>query len=142
MNRTTRCAAPDHSGGAFRIAIVGALLMALALAVPAAAQMTRGAISGTVRDATGGVVPGATVTVTSADTNQARTAVSDAQGFYRVAALEPGRYTVRTEHPASRPRRRATSPCTRHAIPRWTWPSRWAGRRKTSPSPPSRTRWS
>ena len=97
MNRTTTCAAPDHSGGAFRIAIVGALWMALAFAGPAAAQMTRGGISGTVRDATGGVVPGATVTVTSVVTNQARTTVSDAQGFYRVAALEPGRYTVRTE---------------------------------------------
>ena len=97
MNRTTRRAAPDRSGSAFRIAIVGALLLALAFAGPAAAQMTRGAISGTVRDATGAIVPGATVTVTSADTNQARTAVTDAQGFYRVAALEPGRYTVRTE---------------------------------------------
>jgi hypothetical protein len=97
MNPSTERAAPDRSGYVFRIAIVGALLLAVAFAGPAAAQMTRGAVSGTVRDATGAVVPGATVTVTSVDTNQARTAVTDAQGFYRVAALEPGRYTVRTE---------------------------------------------
>src|SRR5882672_11246936 len=97
MNRTTRHAVPEPSGYAFRIATVGALLLAVAFAGPAAARMTRGAVSGTVRDATGAVVPGATVTVTNTGTNQLKTAVSDAQGFYRVAALEPGRYTVRTE---------------------------------------------
>jgi hypothetical protein len=63
----------------------------------AAAQMTRGAISGTVRDASGALVPGVTVTVTNNDTNQSRSAVSDANGFYRVPALEPGTYTVRSE---------------------------------------------
>ena len=97
MNRTTRHAVPEPSGYASRIVIVGALLLAVAFADPAAAQLTRGAVSGTVRDATGALVPGATVTVTNTDTNQAKTAVTDAQGFYRVAALEPGPYTVRTE---------------------------------------------
>jgi carboxypeptidase family protein len=96
MNRTTGRPAPDRSAYGFRIAIAAAVL-SVAFAGPAAAQMTRGAVSGTVRDATGAIVPGATVTVTNADTNQAKTAVTDAQGFYRVAALEPGRYTVRTE---------------------------------------------
>ncbi len=62
-----------------------------------AAQMTRGAISGTVRDASAALVPGAVVTVTNLDTNQSRSAVSDANGFYRVPALEPGTYKVRTE---------------------------------------------
>ena len=59
--------------------------------------MTRGAISGTVRDVSGAIVPGATVTVTNVDTNSTRSVVTDAQGFYRVPALEPGTYTVRTE---------------------------------------------
>ena len=36
------------------------------------------------------------MTVTNADTNQARDAVTDAQGFYRISALEPGSYNVRT----------------------------------------------
>ena len=61
------------------------------------AQITRGAISGTVRDATGAVVPGASVTVTNMDTNISRSAVTDAQGFFRVPALEPGRYQVKAE---------------------------------------------
>jgi hypothetical protein len=76
-----------------------ALALAGVLAFPAlsAAQMTRGAISGTVRDASGAVVPGASVTATNVDTNGSRSAVTDAQGFYRVPALEPGNYIVKTE---------------------------------------------
>ncbi|MBI4264249.1 MAG: TonB-dependent receptor [Acidobacteria bacterium] len=75
-------------------------MLVLALGVfPAigAAQITRGAISGTVRDSSGLVVPGATVTVTNVETNASLTAVSDSVGFYRVAPLEPGRYDVTTE---------------------------------------------
>jgi carboxypeptidase family protein len=63
----------------------------------AAAQMTRGAISGTVRDATGALVPGASVTVTNVATNQSRSVTTDGNGFYRVPALEPGSYKVVTE---------------------------------------------
>ena len=80
-----------------------ARLLALALvgilAFPAfsAAQITRGAVSGTVRDATGAVVPGASVTVTNKDTNISRSAVTDARGFFRLPALEPGAYTVKAE---------------------------------------------
>ena len=75
------------------------LALAALLAFPplAAAQMTRGAISGTVRDASGALVPGASITVTNLDTNQSRGATSDAKGFYRVPALEPGPYKVLTE---------------------------------------------
>ncbi len=81
-----------------RASAVAVVLFALLLAaMPAQAQITRGAILGTVRDTTGAVVPGATVTVTNADTNVVRTGVTDAQGFYRVAALDQGRYTVRIE---------------------------------------------
>jgi hypothetical protein len=77
----------------FLLALVGILVF------PALsdAQITRGAISGTARDATGAVVPGATVTVTNMDTNITRTAVTDALGFYRVPALDPGRYAIKAE---------------------------------------------
>jgi hypothetical protein len=73
--------------------------VAAILFVPAAgmAQMTRGSIAGTARDASGAIVPGATVTVINVATNATQTVVTDAQGFYRVPALEPGRYTVTTE---------------------------------------------
>jgi hypothetical protein len=76
-----------------------ALLALLAVTMPSAAvaQMTRGGLVGTVRDASGGVIPGVTVTVTNMDTNAARVAVSDEQGTYRIQALEPGRYLIVTE---------------------------------------------
>jgi hypothetical protein len=61
---------------------------------PLFAQLTRGVISGTVRDTSGAVVPGATVTATNVDTNQSQTTVTDKQGFFRVPALEPGAYRV------------------------------------------------
>jgi hypothetical protein len=71
----------------------------VAVFVPAAsfAQMTRGSIGGTVRDSSGAVVPGATVTVTNVATNATVTLVSDGEGFYRAPALEPGTYTVTAE---------------------------------------------
>lgn len=74
-----------------------AMLAALLLPDPAAAQLTRGGISGIVRDQQGAVVPGATVTVKSLSTGAVRSAVTDANGLYRVPALEPGVYMVRTE---------------------------------------------
>ena len=81
---------------AVRAAVAG---LAAILLLPAAgiAQMTRGSIAGTARDASGAVVPAATVTVINVATNATQTMVTDAQGFYRVPALEPGRYTVTTE---------------------------------------------
>ena len=50
----------------------------LAFPLSAAAQMTRGAISGSVRDAQGALVPGATITVT----NDPLAAVSGADAVY------------------------------------------------------------
>ena len=51
---------PRRSAGAFIVCCVYA-----ALAGPASAQEARGTITGTVRDATKGVIPGATVTITN-----------------------------------------------------------------------------
>src|ERR671912_742041 len=85
--------------GLSRLAVGLLAIFAFAAVLPAtsSAQMTRGGIAGTVRDASGGVVPGATVTVTNMGTNAVQTATTDAQGFYRVAALEPGTYMVSIE---------------------------------------------
>ena len=73
-----------------------ALVALLVVTIPAAvfAQMTRGGLVGTVRDASGGVVPGVTVTVTNLDTNAARVAVSDDQGEPGIAALPDGSVIV------------------------------------------------
>ena len=53
-----------------------------------------GAISGTVADATGAVVPGASVTATNVGTNVATTRSSSDAGYYEITPLIPGKYTV------------------------------------------------
>jgi Carboxypeptidase regulatory-like domain/TonB dependent receptor len=69
----------------------------LAAATPSFAQLTRGSIGGTVRDNTGGAIPGATVTITNNATGLVRSTTTDAEGVYRAPALEPGEYTVKVE---------------------------------------------
>jgi hypothetical protein len=63
----------------------------------AAAQGTNAALTGTVTDDQGGVLPGVTVTVRNVDTGVVRTVVTEADGQYRVPALLPGRYDVSAE---------------------------------------------
>jgi Carboxypeptidase regulatory-like domain len=53
-----------------------------------------GALTGTVTDPTGRVVPGVTVTVTSATTGRARTGVTQSNGKYLVALLPPDVYKM------------------------------------------------
>ncbi len=67
--------------------------------VPLGAQTTSGSIVGTVTDPSGGLIPGATITVTNIDTNIAVKATTDASGNYVVTPLNPGRYSVAVEAP-------------------------------------------
>ena len=82
--------------------IRGMLLLALLLSVfasmlPLHAQSDNASISGTVTDASGAVVPRATITVTNEATNQTRTATSGDSGSYTITNLPPGSYTVSVE---------------------------------------------
>lgn len=65
-----------------------------AMTSTAAAQTITATVTGVVRDQSGGVLPGATVTVTSEDTGIARTAVTDTEGRCTVPFLQPGTYTI------------------------------------------------
>lgn len=64
----------------------------------ALAQTITGRISGTVLDANGSAIVGATVKVTNEDTNQTRTTMTDPNGFYVVTNLQVGIYSVSVEH--------------------------------------------
>src|SRR5436309_13513372 len=68
----------------------------LLLGAPLVAQ-TLGTITGEVRDSTGGVVPGATVTVVNKATNATRTTQTNEVGLFDFPALPPGNYTVKAE---------------------------------------------
>src|SRR5207237_7399921 len=61
------------------------------------AQAPTGDITGTVTDATGAIVAGATVTIKNTATNAQRTATSNEAGAYNIPSLPPGPYTVRVE---------------------------------------------
>src|SRR3954471_20751381 len=74
----------------------GSLLAALLVASPAAAQDT-GVVAGTVVDASGQVVPGATVALLSETKGDLRTVVSDERGGFAFRAVTPGSYTVKVE---------------------------------------------
>ncbi len=79
-----------------RAAALAALLVVVCVS-SAFAQFDRGTISGTIKDPQGAVVPGVTVTITSTQTQQARTTVSDGSGFYTFPNLQPGRYDIAAE---------------------------------------------
>jgi hypothetical protein len=54
-----------------------------------------GALTGTVTDPSGAVVPGVTVVLVSAETNQTRTVTTSNDGSYKFSLLPPGNYRVR-----------------------------------------------
>ena len=63
----------------------------------ASAQVDRATLSGIVRDTGGGVVPGATVTVTNLATNIEQHQATSETGSYQAVNLVPGRYQVEVE---------------------------------------------
>jgi hypothetical protein len=78
-------------------ATCGLMVLALVLTpagVRAQSQATTGVIEGTVSDETGGLVPGASVTLTNTGTNFTRELVSDADGRFRGLLLPLGVYKL------------------------------------------------
>src|SRR3954471_23223003 len=64
-----------------------------------AAQDSRGAITGTLRDASQAVVPGAIVTVTNLEMGTAISTTSSEVGFFQVSYLIAGAYRVTVTQP-------------------------------------------
>ena len=83
------------------------------LRVRAFAQGTS-TMSGVVRDSTGSLVPGATVTATNTATGAERTAVTDAEGRYRFTGAAGGRYEVRAALAGFRTELRTVELAARH----------------------------
>jgi hypothetical protein len=77
--------------------IVTSLFLLLACSCIALGQVTTGTILGTVRDSTGAVVPGATVTITDTGKGTVSTYTTDANGDYNAPFLIPGTYNVVVE---------------------------------------------
>jgi hypothetical protein len=74
------------------------VLMALAAtALNAAAQDFRGGITGRITDASGGRLPGVTVTATNVATNVASTTTTNNEGDFSILFLNPGTYSLSAE---------------------------------------------
>ncbi len=89
-----------HTGFAF--VVVAVLIFAWSPSVAAQTANT-GALTGTVTDVSGAVIPNVTVTATSVDTGLARTAMTAADGTYNIGLLVPGNYRVKFEASGFKP---------------------------------------
>ena len=77
------------------VAALSACLSAAGLMPRAGAQAATATLSGTVVDENGAVIPGASVTVSSASTGLQRRLLTDGAGRFNFPVLPPGKYTVR-----------------------------------------------
>jgi len=90
-----------HSNSVMKLlAFAITALAAIAVSVtPAAAQTLFGSVVGNVTDVSGAAIPGATVTVVSAQTNDTRTTETNDRGEYTVATMTVGTYTITITKP-------------------------------------------
>jgi len=79
--------------GSKRLA-VAILTAVLGWTSPVFAQRTTGAISGTVKDSSGAVLPGVTVEVSGPNIVGIQSATTNEHGFYRILNLPPGEYQL------------------------------------------------
>ncbi|HYI95616.1 MAG TPA: carboxypeptidase regulatory-like domain-containing protein [Bryobacteraceae bacterium] len=86
----------------FRAAMVTAILLTF-FSIPAAAQSDRGTLTGTVKDGSGAVVPGAKVTLTNTETGVSFNVPTNDAGDFTVPQLQPGTFNLRVEKEGFRP---------------------------------------
>jgi len=73
------------------------LLIGFIAGVPVCAQKITGDVSGTVTDASGAAVAGATVRAENAETGEKQSATTNDTGFFRIVNLNPGQYRLSVE---------------------------------------------
>ena len=90
-----------RSGNLFTSTYLLAILAAVVqlFTVSGLAQSTFGGFVGTVKDPSGAVIAGATITVKNVGTSSTRTANTNETGSYTVVNLEPGDYEITMDQP-------------------------------------------
>jgi hypothetical protein len=79
--------------------LVAALLTVAVSTSISSAQNVGASIQGTIVDATGGALPGATIRIRNRGTGDSRELLTDASGYYHAPLLPPGEYTVTVSLP-------------------------------------------
>ena len=82
----------------FFLLMSGFLLLTLLPTKQLNAQIYTGGVTGTVKDASGAVVPDTKITLTNDQTGVVQTAMSTAAGVYNFQAVNSGTYTLQAEH--------------------------------------------
>jgi Carboxypeptidase regulatory-like domain len=90
-----------HAERCLRTVLVLCLLLGGAASLMGQSAGT-GALTGSIKDVSGAVIPNAKVTLTSLDTQQTRTTMTETDGTYKFSLLPPGNYSLRIEAPGFR----------------------------------------
>ena len=97
-NGTAQCTSPSFSVVTrAALAVVAASIALVLSARPAVAQVTTADIVGSAADASGGMLPGVTISIVNQDTSATLTFVTDGDGRFTAPLLPPGRYRVSFE---------------------------------------------
>ncbi|HEY6251761.1 MAG TPA: carboxypeptidase regulatory-like domain-containing protein [Candidatus Angelobacter sp.] len=91
----------SQGNGCTRVAVIGRwfgiLLLVLLVSGLVLGQTDSGRVRGTVSDAQGGLIPGATVTLTNTENGRAQTATANSEGGYNFDVVPRGHYKIQTE---------------------------------------------
>ena len=79
-----------------KLFLAAAVISVMLVPRAASSQVGTASVAGTVRDSSGGAIPGASVRVVNEATRRVIDAVSDEQGAYRATDLIPGSYRIET----------------------------------------------
>jgi len=79
------------------------VLLTFGIVLTSGAQSTNGTIAGTIVDATGAAIPGATIVATNIQTGIGRTVTTNGAGGYRIESVQPGAYKVVVNAPSFAP---------------------------------------
>src|SRR5271157_2720939 len=79
------------------VALIWLVALCVLLPVQLRSQSFYGSVVGTITDASGASVAGATVTVTDVGTNNSQSARTDSKGNFSFVNLVPANYNVRAE---------------------------------------------
>jgi hypothetical protein len=85
----------SYGFGSLVVRVVAALVLVASVAGTSWAQITSATLSGTIKDETGGILPGVDIVAKNMDTGQSRTVVTNGEGVYTITGLPPGKYEVR-----------------------------------------------
>src|SRR5262245_22762821 len=75
------------------------VLTLLAITTVGIAQTGSGSLQGTVKDATGGVIPGAEVTAVHSQTSRQHDTITNEVGFFLFPSLQTGTYRITAKVP-------------------------------------------